>query len=163
MWFNHVLFSDIIETSAILGDGLTDCMDWLAGKLGSNSSPAKKSAPQSLYQRPLHEHSPSKKIAAQNTPKSSNESSPTHCDRNVEVKDKTAHKDYCTRAYSAFKCFFIRPNVPPDISDWQNDDLRFLESCVLQSKGVNCIWCYSHVCNLFIQCRSKTIFTFRLC
>ncbi|KAL4220959.1 hypothetical protein ACF0H5_019225 [Mactra antiquata] len=107
----------IIETSAILGDGLTESMDWLASKLGSHSTPTKKSATQSLYQKTLHDSSPSKKSTNQNAPKSSHENSPTHCDKNVDTKDKTTQKDYCTRAYSAFKCFFIRPNVPPDFSD----------------------------------------------
>lgn len=88
----------IIETSAIKGDGLTDSMDWLAAHLASSSSPAKRAQPQ-----PVH--------------RTYSDTSPSHCMKATDTKDKPAHKDYCTRAYSAFKCFFIRPNVPPDIAD----------------------------------------------
>lgn len=94
-----ILFSDIIETSAINGDGLTDCMEWLANHLVSSSSPARK-------------------VTSQTTPKLPIDSSPNHCDKNIDPKDKSTHRAYCTRAYSAFKCFFIRPSVPPDIADW---------------------------------------------
>ncbi|XP_060595576.1 ADP-ribosylation factor 1-like isoform X3 [Ruditapes philippinarum] len=90
---------NIIETSAIQGDGLTDCMDWLALHLGSSSTSTKKPSSQAVH-------------------RTYSDSSPSHCDKSTEsIKDKSAHRDYCTRAYSAFKCFFIRPNVPPDIAD----------------------------------------------
>lgn len=87
---------NIIETSAILGDGLTDCMEWLASQLGSTTTSHRKSTGQNML-------------------KSSNDNSPSSCDKSSEFNDK--NKAYCTRAYSAFRCFFIRPNMPPDVDD----------------------------------------------
>lgn len=93
------MISDIIETSAIRGDGLTESMDWLVAQLGST-----------------HTRKPS--VHGPPLPRAQDFSSIAKCDTNSDtVKDRSPSRDYCNRAYSAFKCFFIRPNVPPDIDD----------------------------------------------
>ncbi|XP_053379956.1 ADP-ribosylation factor 1-like [Mercenaria mercenaria] len=84
---------NIIETSAIQGDGLTDCMDWLATQLGSSSSSAKKPTSHALR-------------------RTSSDTSPSHCDKPTEIKDKSAHKDYCTRAYMLLMLLHSA-SVPP--------------------------------------------------
>ncbi|KAH3788344.1 hypothetical protein DPMN_166481 [Dreissena polymorpha] len=33
------------------------------------------------------------------------------------TKEVSPTHDYCNRAYSAFRCFFIRPSVPPEVND----------------------------------------------
>ena len=76
------LFSAMIETSAITGQGLMESMDWLALQLGSNQ-PRKTSNPTVAI-----------------------------TDRPIENKDsKQQPKAYCTRAYSAIKCLFNRTNT----------------------------------------------------
>ena len=76
----------MIETSAITGQGLLESMDWLAQQLGSNQ-PRKTSNPSVIV------------------PETS-----------MEFKDgRQQPKAYCTRAYSAIKCFFInRTNTEED-------------------------------------------------
>lgn len=93
-------FSDIIETSAVRGDGLIESMDWLVGHLGATQF--KKA---SFHGQPV-------------TPRVSAFSNVAKCDTSTDaLKDRSPSRDYCNRAYSAFKCFFIRPSVPPDIDD----------------------------------------------
>ena len=78
----------MIETSAITGQGLIEALDWLALQLGSNQ-PRKPSI-----------NSP---VVLTN-------------DRPMEMKDsKQQSKAYCTRAYSAFKCLFVRTNPQDDV------------------------------------------------
>ena len=76
----------MIETSAITGQGLMESMDWLALQLGSNQ-PRKTSNPSIIVP-----------------------------ERSMEFKDSRQQpKAYCTRAYSAIKCFFInRTNTEED-------------------------------------------------
>lgn len=112
---------NIIETSAIRGDGLTDSMEWLAAQLGS-SQPKKASLTSATpkLQASVNKSSP---VAMKGTdmPIMSYDK-----DKNCDLKDKMLlrdskdripDRDYCARAYSAFKCFFVRPNIHPDIGD----------------------------------------------
>ncbi|KAH3822489.1 uncharacterized protein LOC127882067 [Dreissena polymorpha] len=39
----------------------------------------------------------------------------------VVSKEISPTRDYCNRAYSAFRCFFIRPSVPPEVDDDDSD------------------------------------------
>ena len=78
----------MLETSAITGQGLIESLDWLALQLGS-SQPRKPSINSPVV------------IAT---------------DRSIEMKDsKQQSKAYCTRAYSAFKCLFVRTNPQDDV------------------------------------------------
>lgn len=93
--------ADIVETSVLRGDGLTESMDWLVEQLGSSSHQSKKS----------FVHGPA-------VARSRDFSNATNCDTTTDAnKDRSPTRDYCNRAYSAFKCFFVRPHVPPDIDD----------------------------------------------
>ena len=92
MKYRWNLLVDIIETSAIRGDGLTECMEWLATQLGNNQSKRTSTQPVTVHSERVR----------------------TAVDRQG---DKLQQRDYCGRAYSAFKCFFIRPNGPPDVQD----------------------------------------------
>jgi len=108
-----------METSAVRGDGLIESMDWLVNNLGSHQT--KKSTGQGHVHGHSHSHShghshghgPS--VAA----RAPQFNSVAKCDTSTDtvLKDRSPSRDYCNRAYSAFKCFFIRPNVPPDIDD----------------------------------------------
>ncbi|KAK6177126.1 hypothetical protein SNE40_015292 [Patella caerulea] len=78
---------NILPVSGVKGDGLHGALDWLASKLGSASAKNQN------------------KIAGPSIgPTSDTE------EISEEQDEAIAHRDYCSRAYSAIKCLFLRTN-----------------------------------------------------
>lgn len=88
-----ILFPDIMPVSAVTGEGLYQALDWLCLKLGSTQARRAIAAP-------------AEEENAQNGETSKNETETAA----PETVDLQARRDYCSRAYSAIKCFFFRSN-----------------------------------------------------
>ncbi|ESO90435.1 hypothetical protein LOTGIDRAFT_164018 [Lottia gigantea] len=93
---------NIISVSGVKGDGLHSALDWLASSLGSLPVKNPKQGP-----------NPSK---TQSKPSDNSVTMATgetsQCNEEV-----TGQKDYCSRAYSALKCLFVRTNRTSDSDD----------------------------------------------
>ncbi|XP_052820030.1 ADP-ribosylation factor 1-like [Mya arenaria] len=132
----------ILETSAVRGDGLTDSMDWLASHLGPTSGQGhrKQQSPQGSHDAIPNDVKRKSDLTCDKNDKSDKNrkqhSSSLNDVRNdvpngdlrppsgiSDSKEVSPAKDFChfNRAYSAFRCFFIRPSVPPD-TDSDDDD-----------------------------------------
>ncbi|PVD35571.1 hypothetical protein C0Q70_02534 [Pomacea canaliculata] len=84
---------NIMPVSAVTGEGLYQALDWLCLKLGSTQARRAIAAP-------------AEEENAQNGETSKNETETAA----PETVDLQARRDYCSRAYSAIKCFFFRSN-----------------------------------------------------
>ena len=133
-----------METSAIRGDGLNESMEWLAVHLGSTSghSNRKQQSPRGSPVHKIHDvtndsHDSHQKRDSSTKSSDINRRSDANSDSfddviasnprlstgSSPIKDVSPTKDFChfNRAYSAFRCFFIRPSVPPDIDSDADD------------------------------------------
>ena len=85
----------ILPVSAVTGEGLYPALDWLCMKLGSLQARRAITAPVEEAEKPNTSASGDKTDSGAALPE------------DVELQ---ARGDYCSRAYSAIKCFFFRSN-----------------------------------------------------
>ena len=88
--------ADILPVSAVTGEGLYPALDWLCMKLGSLQARRAITAPVN----PEAEN-------PNTTANGENSDSGAALPEDVELQPRG---DYCSRAYSAIKCFFFRSN-----------------------------------------------------